>query len=53
MNVGYGHSITELESQLIISLKYNKKQIIFIYIILFYIMICQNALMFLIYYYLS
>ncbi len=53
MNVGYGHSITELENQLIISLKYNKKQIIFLYIILFYIMICMNGLMFLVYYYLS
>ncbi len=53
MNVGYGHSITELENQLMASLKNNKTQIIFLYIILFYIMICLNALMFMIYYYLS
>lgn len=53
MNVGYGHSITELENQLMITLKNNKTLIIFLYIILFYIIIYLNVLMFMLYYYLS
>ena len=52
MNVGYGHSITELETQLIILLKSNRIFIIFLYVILFYIMICVNVIVFMIYYYL-
>lgn len=53
MNVGYGHSITELEMELISCLKSNKGFIIFLYIVLFYISTCANITIFMIYYYLS
>ena len=52
MNVGYGYSITELENKLIAQLKSNRLFMIFLYIILFYIMICTNVIIFMIYYYL-
>ena len=52
MNVGYGYSITELENKLISQLKSNRLFMIFLYIILFYIMISTNVIIFMIYYYL-
>ena len=53
MNVGYGYSITELETKLIGQLKSNRLVNIFLYIILFYIMISTNVIIFMLYYYLS
>ena len=52
MNVGYGYSITELENKLIAQLKSNRLFMIFLYIILIYIMISTNVIIFMIYYYL-
>ena len=52
MNVGYGYSITELETKLLDQLKSNRLFMIFLYIILFYIMISTNVIIFMIYYYL-
>ena len=52
MNVGYGYSITELETKLIAQLKSNRLFMIFLYIILIYIMISTNVIIFMIYYYL-
>ena len=53
MNVGYGYSTTELENKLIAQLKSNRLFMIFLYIILFYIMISTNVIIFMLYYYLS
>ena len=50
MNVGYG--LTELETKLLDQLKSNRLFMIFLYIILFYIMISTNVIIFMIYYYL-
>lgn len=50
MNVGFD-SITGLERDLICTLKQNKTQVCVIYLILFYISVCINLVIFLIYYY--
>jgi hypothetical protein len=50
MNVGFD-SITNLERDLLYSLKQNKNIICVLYIILVYLIICVNLVIFLIYYY--
>ena len=50
MNVGFD-SITNLERDLMHTLKHNKNVICVLYIILVYLIICVNLTMFLIYYY--
>jgi hypothetical protein len=50
MNVGFD-SITNLERDLLYSLKQNKNVICVLYIILVYLIICVNLVIFLIYYY--
>jgi hypothetical protein len=50
MNVGFD-SITNLERNLIITLKQNKNLICILYAILVYLIICDNLTIFLIYYY--
>lgn len=50
MNVGFD-SITNLERNLIITLKQNKNLICVLYAILVYLIICDNLTIFLIYYY--
>lgn len=50
MNVGFD-SITTLERDLLHTLKQNNNLIFVLYLILFYLIICVNLTMFLIYYY--
>ena len=51
MNVGYTHSITELENELIYGLKHLKNIYCIIHIIVFYIVLALNFIIFLFYYY--
>ena len=50
MNVGFD-SITNLERDLLYSLKQNKNVICVLYLILVYLIVCVNLVIFLIYYY--
>ncbi len=50
MNVGFD-SITNLERDLLYTLKQNKNVICVLYIILVYLIVCVNLVIFLIYYY--
>ena len=50
MNVGFD-SITTLERDLIYTLKQNNNVIFVLYLILVYLIICVNSVIFLIYYY--
>ena len=51
MNVGYSHSITDLENELLYSLKHLKNIYCFMYFILVYIVVAVNFIIFLFYYY--
>ena len=50
MNVGFD-SITNLERDLLYTLKQNKNLICVLYLFLVYLIICVNLLIFLLYYY--
>jgi hypothetical protein len=50
MNVGFD-SITGLERDLVCTLKQNKNMIYALYLILLYLIICVNLVIFLLYYY--